>query len=263
MTTAVRSTTTSASNRAASMFSVRKLAIAAGVCFLITHITSVPAPLLYRPILNRADYILGSGPDTRVLVAVLLEIICALGIVGTAVALYPVVKRQHEGIAMGYVGLRTLEAGIIAIGVLPLLTVVTLRQQLAGTAGADSATLVTVGKALVEFHNWAFILGPGLVCPVNTVLLAYLMYRSGLVPRFIPVLGLVGAPLVFAYNAALLFGLAAHLPAWVTIAVVPLFAWEVTLALWLIAKGFNTSAIASWPTRTEHERAVAHGIGAA
>lgn len=224
------------------MSTTRKLAIAAGLCYLLTHVTSVPAAILYRPILNRADYILGSGPDTNTLLAVFLEVICALGIVGTAVALFSVVKRQHEGIALGYVGLRTLEAGVIAVGVLPLLTVVTLRQQVAGAAVADSAALVTIGKALVEFHNWTFILGPGLICPANTVLLAYLMYRSGLVPRFIPVLGLVGAPLVFAYNAALLFGFSEQIPAWVTLAVVPLFAWEVTLAVYLIAKGFKPCA---------------------
>lgn len=254
MTTAKRSSatpTTPATKGSASMSSVRKLAVAAGVCFLITHVTSVPAPLLYRPILTRPDHILGSGPDTRVLVAVLLDLICALGIVGTAVALFPVAKRQHEGISLGYVGLRTLEAGIIAVGVLPLLTVVTLRRQLAGTAGADSATLVTVGKALVEFHNWTFILGPGLVCPANTVLMAYVMYRSGLVPRFIPVLGFIGALLVFAYNAALLFGLSAHIPAWMSIAVVPLFAWEVTLALRLIINGFNMTSSAVPAAQTE------------
>lgn len=255
MTAAFRLTATPATHGAVSMSPVRKLAIAAGVCFLITHVTSVPAPLLYAPILNRADYILGSGPDTRVLLAVLLDVLCALGIVGTSVALFPVVKRQHEGIALGYVGLRTLEAGIIACGVLPLLTVVTLRQQLAGTAGADSATLVTVGKALVAFHNWTVVLGPGLVCPANTVLMAYLMYRSGLVPRFIPMLGLIGAPLVFAYNTALLFGLAAYIPAWVAIAVVPIFAWEVTLALWLIVKGFRPAALASLPAYAESMRA--------
>lgn len=259
MAIAVRPTATTTSTRVASTSYVRNLAIATGICFLITHVTSVPAPWLYRPILNRPDYILGSGADTRVLVAALLEIICALGIVGTAVALFPVVKRQHEGIAMGYVALRTLEAGIIAVGVLPLLTVVTLRQQLVGAvgaAGADSSTLVTIGQALVAFHNWTFLLGPGLVCPANTVLLAYLMYRSKLVPRFIPVLGLVGAPLVFAYNAALLFGLAAHIPAWVAIAVVPIFAWEVTLALWLIIKGFRVSALASLAPPMESARAV-------
>jgi uncharacterized protein DUF4386 len=233
------------------MSSVRKLAIAAGVCYLVTHVTSVPAAILYGPILNRSAYILGSGPDTAVALAALLEVICALGIVGTAVALFPVVKRQHEGIAMGYVGLRTLEAGIIAVGVLPLLTVVTLRQQFAGAAAADSASLVPLGQALVELHNWTAILGPGLICPANTALLAYLMYRSGLVARFIPVLGLVGAPLVFAYNAALLFGLSAHIPAWAAIGVIPIFAWEVSLAIYLIARGFKPSAIAALPAQPE------------
>ncbi len=169
----------------------RKLAIAAGVCFLITHVTSVPAAFLYDPILNRPDYVLGSVPDTRVLLGAFLEVICALGIIGTAVALFPVVKRWNEGGALGYVGLRTLEAGIIAVGVVPLLAIVTLRQHLAGTAGTDPATLVTLGNAFVEFHNWTEVLGQGLVVGVNTVLMAYLMYRSRLVPRFIPVLGLV------------------------------------------------------------------------
>lgn len=132
------------------------------------------------------------------LLGAFLEVICALGIVGTAVALFPVVKSHSEGGAMGYVGLRTLESGIIAVGVVPLLAVVTLRPDMTGTAGAETTAALTLGNALVEFHNWTRLLGPGLVCGVNTMLLAYLMYRSRLVPRFIPVLGLVGAPLVFA-----------------------------------------------------------------
>ncbi|MGH2515556.1 MAG: DUF4386 domain-containing protein, partial [Ktedonobacterales bacterium] len=110
------------------MESTRKLAIAAGVCFLITHVTSVAAPFLYGSILTRADYILGSGPATPVLVAVLLDVICALGIVGTAVALFPVVKRYHEGVALGFVATRALEGVLIFVGVISLLAVVTLRQ---------------------------------------------------------------------------------------------------------------------------------------
>jgi hypothetical protein len=222
--------------------STRRLAIAAGVCFLITHVTSVAAPFLYGPVLNGAGFIAGSGPDTGVLLGGLFEIILAMANIGTAVALFPVVKRWHEGVALGYVGLRTLEGAIIAIGVLPLLAVVTLRQQLVGTTGADSATLATIGNALVALHNWTFILGPGLVCGVNTVLMAYLMYRSGLVPRFIPVLGLVGGPLVFAYNTGLMFGVSQQIAAWAGILVLPIFTWEVSLALWMIIKGFKPEA---------------------
>lgn len=223
----------------------RKTAIAAGVLYLITHVTSVGASVLYGPILNNPGYIIGSGPDTHVLLGAFFETILALAVVGTAVALFPVVKRQNEGIALGYVGLRTLEAGIIAVGVVPLLGVVTLRQHLAGTAGTDPATLVALGSAFVEFHDWTFLLGQGLVVGVNTVLMAYLMYRSGLVPQFIPVLGLIGGPLVFAYNTAVMFGFGPQISAWAGLLVIPIFAWELTLAIWLIARGFNPSAIAS------------------
>jgi len=222
----------------------RKFAIAAGVCYLITHVTSVGAQFLYDPI-NKASYITGAGPDTPVLVGAFFEVILALAIVGTAVALFPIAKRQNEGIALGYVGLRTLEAGIIAVGVLPLLAIVTLRQTLAGTTSTDPTTLVTIGNALVSFHNWTFLIGPGLVCGTNTVLMAYLMYKSRLVPRFIPVLGLVGGPLVFAYNTAKMFGLSDQIPSWAAIGVIPIFAWEVSLAIYLIVKGFKPAAISA------------------
>jgi hypothetical protein len=220
----------------------RKLAIAAGVCYIVTHITSVAASILHTPLLHNVNYVAGSSPDTSMLVGALLELILAVSIIGTAVALFPVVKRQSDGVSLGYVGLRTLEAGIIAVGVVPVLDVVTLKQQVAGIVGAHTTTLATVGKALVQLHNWTVVLGPGLVCSVNTVLLAYLMYTSKLVPRFIPVLGLVGAPLVFGCNAALLIGLSEYIPSWVTIGVLPIFAWEVSLAIYLIAKGFKLSA---------------------
>jgi hypothetical protein len=127
---------------------------------------------------------------------------------------------------------------------------VTLRQHLTGTASTDTATLVTQGLALVALHNWTFLLGPSYVCGTNTVLMAYLMYRSGLVPRFIPVLGLVGGPLVFASGAAQMFGIYEQISVWAALAAIPVFAWELTLAIWLIAKGFNPSAIASESAKT-------------
>jgi hypothetical protein len=223
--------------------SPRKIAIAAGVFYLVTHVTSIGALVLYGPVLNSPDYIVGSGPDTRVLLGAFFEVILALAIVGTAVTLFPVVKRQNEAIALGYVGLRTLEAAIIAVGIVSLLAVVTLRQQLAGAAGTDAASLVTVGKALVAVHDWTFLLGPNFVLGTNTVLLAYLMYRSRLVPRFIAVLGLLGGPMVFAFAIGVLFGLYKQVSVWGFVTAVPAFAWELTLAIWLIAKGFKPSAI--------------------
>ncbi len=223
---------------------LRRTAIAAGVCFLITHVTSVAAPFLYAPALNNPGYVTGPGPDAPVLLAGFLEVILAMANIGTSVALFPAVRRQNVGVALGYVGLRTLEACIIAAGVLPMIALVTLRQQ-AALNGADAASLITMGSGLVAFHNWTFVLGPGLVCGVNTVLMAYLMYKTQLVPRFIPLLGLVGGPLVFAYNTGVMFGLSDRIASWAGILVIPIFAWELSLALWMIFKGFRPAAVAA------------------
>jgi hypothetical protein len=222
----------------------RKLAVVAGLCYLVTHITSVGALILYTPMLHDSNYIIGSGPDTNVLVGGFLELFLAFGVIGTAVALFPVVRRKSEAGAMGYVGLRTLEAGIIAIGVVSLLAVVTLRQNLAGATGTDAATLVTVGQTLVAFHNLTFLIGPSFTSGLNTVVIAYVLYQSRLVPRFIPVLGLIGGPLVFASATAVLFGFVGQYSTWPAIVALPEFAWELSLAIYLIAKGFRSSALA-------------------
>jgi hypothetical protein len=230
--------------------STRRIAAVAGLLYLITHVTSIGAFALYEPILNNAGYIAGSGSDTQVLLGVLFEIILGLAVVGTAVTLFPVMKRWNEGVALGYAGLRTLEAGIIAIGVFPLLAIVTLRQQMMETVATDPATLTTISNTLVALYQWTVLLGPGLVCGTNTVLMAYLMYRSHLVPRFIPVLGLIGGPLIFIVSAAKMFGFVEQNTPLLLFAVFPIFAWEVSLALWLIVKGFNQSAVASELNKT-------------
>ena len=237
----------------------RKLAIAAGICYLITHTPAFAAVILYTPILNNVNYIVGSGPDTSVMLGAFCELIVAFGVIGTSVTLFPVAKRHNEAVAMGYVGLRTLEAGIIAIGVISLLTVVTLRQHLAGAGATDTASLVVLGQTLVAFHNWTFLIGPGFTSGANTVLMAYLMYKSRLVPRFIPVLGLIGGPLVFASATAVLFGLYQQYSVVPAIAALPEFAWELTLAIYLIVKGFNSSAIASGSAKGFHFSATSSG----
>ena len=106
-----------------------------------------------------------------------LEIIVALAGIGTAVVLYPVVKRQNEAAALGFVGVRVLEASTIFLCVVSLLSVVTLRQ--AGV-GADG---LLASQALVAFHDWIFLLGQGFLPAVNALLLGSLLYQSRLVPR--------------------------------------------------------------------------------
>ena len=226
------------------MNSARKIALVTGVLFIITIITSIPAVyVFYAPVLNDPNYIVGAGADTRVFWGAFLEVITALACIGTAVVLFPIVKRLNEAVALSYVAVRVLEATIIVVGIVSLLTVVTLRQDFAGAAGADAGSLVAVGKSLVAFHNWTFLLGPGFLAGLgNGMMLGYLMYRSGLVPRRLALLGLIGGPLQFASATAMLFGLYEQVSVWAAIAVLPEFFWELSLGIWLIVKGFDPSA---------------------
>ncbi|MCM0673696.1 DUF4386 domain-containing protein [Micromonospora phytophila] len=225
----------------------------AGVFFLITEITAIAGLVLYGPVLSDANYIVGAGADDRVLTGGFLELLLVVAVIGTAVTLYPVVKRQHHSIALGYLCSRLLEAAIIVVGILSVLSVVTLRQDLAGAVGTDQASLVTVGTSLVAIHDWTFLFGPNFALGANSLLLAYLMYRSRLVPRFIAVLGLVGGPLICASATAVMFGLYDQISTWGSIAALPVFAWEVSLAAYLILRGFKPSPVSapSGPMHTE------------
>jgi hypothetical protein len=179
---------------------------------------------------------------------VFLESITALAGIGTAVVLFPIVKRQNEVVALSFFASRVLEAAIIVAGIVSLLAVVTLRQE---AAGADAASLLAVGKSLVAVKDWTFLLGPGFMARIgNGMLLGYLMYSSRLVPRYLAVLGLIGGPVAFASATATLFGLYEQVSVWAAIAIIPEFLWELfVLGIWLTVRGFNPSAIA----RLQHE----------
>jgi hypothetical protein len=224
------------------MSSTRKTALVAGVFYLITFI-SIPTLALYGPVKNHRDWILSSGGHTAVLVGGFLEVIVALACVGTAVTLYPVVKRQNEATALGFVAARVVEAGMIFTGVISLLSLVTLRQHLGGAAGADAASLVTTGASHVAIYNWTFLLGQTLMPAFNALLLGSLMYRSRLVPRVIPAIGLIGAPLLIIAVFATLFTQHSALTGLAVLPVIPVAAWELSLGVWLVVKGFKPSPI--------------------
>ena len=175
-----------------------------GVLFAGTFITSITAVVLYDPILNNTDYILGSGSETRVQLGALFEIFLAITNIGTAVVIWPIVKRQSQTLALSFVASRTVESVMILVGVLSLLSVVTLRQDLAG--GADTGALSITGQALVDLHDHTFLFGPGFCVGVNGLILGWLFLQSGLVPRSIAMFGVVGGPLIFASAIAVLFG---------------------------------------------------------
>jgi hypothetical protein len=232
------------SNRqiATTMTLSRKIAITAGALYILTFV-SIPTLVLYGQVRD-PNYIVGSGPDTSVLIGAILEVIVALACIGTAVALYPVLKKQNEGVALGFVGSRTLEASAIFAGVASLLSVVTLRR-----AGAGADALV-IGHALVALYDRAFLIGQSLMPAVNALLLGSLLYRSRLVPRVLPLLGLIGAPLLIASDAATLFGQGGSVSALSAILALPIALWEFSLGIWLIAKGFNPSAITSMSAKS-------------
>jgi hypothetical protein len=198
------------------------LARVAGVLFVITYITAIPPfVVFYPPLVGDPYYIVGAGADMSVALGAFLELLLILANIGTAVALFPILKRVNEVLALAYVTARLVECGFIGVGILTLLAVVTLRQE---AAGADAASLVAVGQSLVALHNWTFLLGPGWVVGVgNGLILGYLMYRSGLVPRPMAMLGLIGGPLIIASGTAILFGVFNAGSVWQLIATIPVF----------------------------------------
>jgi hypothetical protein len=226
--------------------SARKIALVTGVFFMITIIPSPIAQfVLYDSVLNDVDYIVGAGADANVRLGAFLEVIIAIAIIGTAVTLFPLLKRQHEGFALGYVAARIFESTMIVVGIIGLLSVVTLRQEFAaGVAGAEAASLVEVGRSLVAIHDWTFLLGPGLMPGLNDIMLGYLLYTSRLVPRALALLGIVAGPVHFASFVAVLLGVIEAGSVGQGIASIPVAAFEVILGIWLIVKGFNPSAVA-------------------
>jgi hypothetical protein len=219
----------------------RRTAALAGWLMVMTFLTSIPAQLiLYVPVLDKSNYITGAGANAHSMVALgaLLEVLLIIANVGTAVVLFPILKRQSEAGALGYVTARLVECTFIAIGIVSLLAILTVRED--GALGANAA----LGKALVAIHDWTFLLGPGFIVGVgNGLILGYLMYRSGLVPRRMAMLGLIGGPLICASGTLVLFDvIGAGSPVQV-IATIPEFIWELSFGIYLIVKGFKPSPI--------------------
>ena len=232
----------------------RKIALVTGILMIITFITSIPAQLvLYHLLLtDPAKYILGAGGDTSVQLGALLEVLLVIANVGTAVVLYPIVKRQNEIVALAFVTERVLESVAIMVGFFSLLAAVTLRQGGAGAGGADAAVRVIAGKSLVAVHDWTFLLGPGFLDGLGTgLMLGYLMYKSGLMPRGLALLGLIGGPLLMASGIAVLFGVFKAGSAGQGIATIPEILWELSVGIYLTVKGFKPSPITSGHTEAQ------------
>jgi Domain of unknown function (DUF4386) len=215
----------------------------AGLWFIGTFVFSIPAALLYEPVLNAADYILGEGLDARISLGALLEVLLAIANIATAVVFFPVLKRVNEAVALGYVASRTIESGIIVTGLISLMSLVTLRNNVTGTSG-DTVSLDIAGQTLVAVHDWTFLLGPQFCAGFgNGILLGYLMYRSRLVPRGMALLGLIGGPLAFIGGVLVLFGVFGQPSGPLIALTVVEFVWEASLAIYLTVKGYRPSPL--------------------
>jgi hypothetical protein len=221
----------------------RKTALVAGVLYLLTFV-SIPTLFLYGPV-KSANYILGAGPDTAAIVGGILEIIVALAGIGTAVVLFPVLKKQNEAAALGLVASRILESGTIFVGVAFLMSIVALRQ-----TGAGAGALVS-SHALATLYDRIFLQGQSFMPAICDLLIGFLLYQSRLVPRGLALIGIVGGPILLAGYMAVMFGLIGQHGSLALLAGVPVALFELSLGVWLVVKGFQPSPILSSGRRTE------------
>jgi len=223
----------------------RRISFAFGVLFLITFVTSIPALLLYQPVLDDpVGYVANGGSDNRIFFGAFLELLLIIANIGTAVVVYPILKRQNHILSLGYVTARIVECTFILVGILAVLSIVTLSQQDAG--GEEGAIAYT----LAALKDWTFILGPGWVVGWgNGLILGYLMYRSGLVPRWLAMFGLVGGPLNILSGTLVMFGAADQGGALQGLATIPEGLWELGLGIYATVWGFRPSPILSGDAR--------------
>lgn len=227
----------------------RNHARASGIFYLLTFASSIAAVVYFlKPVLDNPNYIVGPGQDTRVIIGCLLDVVNAVTCIGTAVAVYPVVRRQNRSMALGFVTSRMYEAAVVMIGVICLLAVVALRD--ATASGNDANTLVTIGHELVAMRDYTFLLGPNLAAVFNALLFATLLYKSRLVPRIIPAMGLLAAPLLFAPTVATVLGATEHGSIWWAPGGALIFVWELTVGLYMTFKGFKPNALTATPPQS-------------
>lgn len=228
----------------------RRHSLAGGIFYLLTFAASIPAWVLIRSSVS-GDLTLIPGHETQLLWAGVGDWVTAMTGVGAAVALYPVVKRQSGALAIGYVTTRLVEAAVIMAGVVALLAVVTLQQDIVGTPGSDPAAITAVSQGLVAVRDWTFLFGPGVMATFNALMLGTIMYKSGLIPRFIPAVGLIGAPLLFTANMATLFGYNEQTSGLTALATLPIAFWELGIGFYLTFKGFKPSPVIAGLTKVD------------
>jgi hypothetical protein len=200
--------------------------------------------ILYGPILTDTDYIIkGTSQEPQILWGAFFEILTALAVIGTPIALYPVLKKCNQSMAIATIGFRLLESTMIMIGILCLLTIVTLSHEFAKEINPDTASYLMANKSLLALHKWTFLYGPNLALGPSTFMTSYLLHKSKLVPRFISIVGMIGGPMIFMCAILVTFGLFSQVSLWGGLLAIPVFLYEMSLAIRLLSKGFNASEV--------------------
>ncbi|WP_342431133.1 DUF4386 domain-containing protein [Neobacillus sp. FSL H8-0543] len=239
------------------MNSNKKAAKIVGVLFLLAAVTAVIGLILYDPILNGPDYLRkGSEQANQVVMGALMELMLVVSAVGTATTMFPLLRKYNESIALWHVCFRFLEAIIITVGVISVLSLLTLSQEYVAAGAPDPSSFHSSGIILKAIHDWTFMLGPLFMLGINTVMYSYIFYKTKLVPRFISILGMTGATSVFVCSLFVMFGVFPQISLWGAILAVPVAANEMILAVWLIVKGFNDNAIESITAKYKRRAAI-------
>ncbi len=224
------------------MDALRKTSLIFGLFFAGTFLFSIPALFFYDPVLHDVNYILGGGFDRSASVGALLEILLVICNIAAAVVIFPVVRKVSESASLGYIASRTVESVMILSGVVSLMAVVSLRAGF--QPGGDTTALSMTGQGLLAIHDRTFLLGPQFCSGFgNGILLGYLMYRSGLVPRRMALLGLIGGPLAFAGGVLVLFDVLKPLSAGLFALTAIEIAWELSITVYALAWGFRPSEL--------------------
>ena len=233
------------------MNTYRKTAISVGVLFIIATVMNVLGNTIFlKPILDAPDYLIKiSANENQMIIGVLLVLISAFASASIAIWLYPILKKHHEALALGSVGFRVMEGMLYIIGVVGLLSLLTLSQEYV-KAGASNASLFQIsGTLLLAVKKWAGQLGV-IAFTMGALMYYYVFYQSKLVPRWISGWGFLGAALSLAAALLTISGQIIPFSTVFILLQLPIGVQEMVLAVWLIVKGFNPSAVASLSAKT-------------
>ncbi len=217
-----------------------------GALFIMATVTSVIGyQVILSPILNAPDILVKVSENSfETILGVLIDSINSIAVIVISILFFPILKKHNEATAIGYIGFRIIESVILIVGHISLLSIVTISQEFVNVAASDTSNFQALGTLLIAVNDWTYLLGPGIMFSFTALILNYSLYRTKLVPRFIAVWGLIGAILLFTADMFAIFGLSTTSTLFIFL-ILPIGLNEMVLAVWLITKGFDTSALAS------------------